>query len=371
MTNKALTSLAAAVFGLAASGARAEVPKHVILIMMENHGADTIIGNAADAPFINDLVGQKGVRVATKYYGVTHPSLPNYLALASGDDMGIHDDCRADPTLVCDPEVFTPDSREASMREALLTDEQLKRAATTKHLFPGKTFVDQLDDAKHSWKVYMEGLPIDKLAEYAPVGADGEPIAKLYAQKHNPFAYFSGFRDDPSKLARLVGYDGFLADVQNGTLPEFAWISPDQCHDMHGIAPAGAAAIGKPDCAYSASGLDHKVIKLGDDFLKDAVATIRSSPAWAEGATLLIVWDEDDYEGSAGVKGSPIGRNGVVLGGSRTPLIVVSSSGAPAAAIDAPHNHYNLLATLEAAYGVPCLGHACEMMDAAIPDLLK
>ena len=76
------------------AAAAATPPKHFILIMMENHGTDTIIGNKVDAPFLNQLVTENGVRYATQYYGVTHPSLPNYLALAAGDTMGIHDDCR-------------------------------------------------------------------------------------------------------------------------------------------------------------------------------------------------------------------------------------------------------------------------------------
>ena len=58
-----------------------------------------------------------------------------------------------------------------------------------------------------------------------------------------------------------------------------------------------------------------------------------------------------------------------MLGGSRAPLIVVTSKDAPARKIDTPYNHYSLLATLEAAYGVDCLGHACEAKDALIEGL--
>jgi phosphatidylinositol-3-phosphatase len=62
----------------------------------------------------------------------------------------------------------------------ILTDEQERQAAETPHLFPGKTLVDQLDEAKVSWKVYMQGLPADhKTVEYAPVDATGKVVAKL------------------------------------------------------------------------------------------------------------------------------------------------------------------------------------------------
>ena len=164
MTPHAAASLifAALLSGAAALPASAAAPKHVILIMMENHGTDTLLGNKEDAPFLNALIAEKGVRYATQYYGVTHPSLPNYLALAAGDEMGIHDDCKAGADVKCKPEEFTPDAEEAPMAGHMLTDEEEKRASDTAHLFAGKTLIDQLDEAKVSWKVYMQGLPADR-----------------------------------------------------------------------------------------------------------------------------------------------------------------------------------------------------------------
>jgi hypothetical protein len=361
--------LVGAAFIASQAAASVAAPKHLILIMMENHGTDTIIGNKDDAPFLNQLVTENGVRYATQYYGVTHPSLPNYLALAAGDTMGIHDDCKAGADVKCKPEEFTPEAEEAPMAGRMLTDEEEKAAAETPHFFPGKSLIDQLDEAGVSWKVYMQGMPADrKLTEYWPLDEAGKPIAKLYAQKHNPFVYFSGFVDSTERMARLLPNDGFAADLQ-GELTRFTWISPDQCHDMHGISAQSAAKIGKPECGYPKSGLDHSVIRLGDDYLRDTVGAIRSSPIWKDDTAIIIVWDEDDYAGAAGIKGSPIGRNGVVLGGSRAPLIVVTSKDTPARKIDTPYNHFNLLATLEAAYGLNCLGRACDAKDALIEGL--
>ena len=362
-------TLAAAFLSAGLAPAVAAAPKHVILIMMENHGTDTLFGNKQDAPFLNELIAQKGVRYATQYYGVTHPSLPNYLALIAGDDMGIHDDCKAGADVKCKPDEFVPDAEEGAMAGHMLTDDEDKRAAETAHLFPGKTLTDQLDEAKVSWKVYMQGLPADqKTAEFAPLDASGKVVAKLYAQKHNPFVYFSSFANDPGRMAKLLPDDGFAADLK-GDLARFTWISPDQCHDMHGISASSAAAIGAPDCGYPKSGLDHSVIRLGDQYLRETVEAIRAAPVWKEDTAIVIVWDEDDYAGASGIKGSPIGRDGVILGGSRAPLIVVTNRDEPARKLDTPFNHYNLLATLEAAYGVECLGHACEAKDAIIEGL--
>ena len=198
--------------------------------------------------------------------------------------------------------------------------------------------------------------------------ADGKVVAKLYAQKQNPFVYLSGVAENPERMAKILPDDGFAADL-NGGLAGFTWISPDQCHDMHGISPKAATAIGKPDCGYPMSGLDHSLIRLGDDYLRETVGAIRSSPVWKDDTAIVIVWDEDDYAAAGGLKGSPIGRNGVVLGGGRAPLIVITNKDTAARKIDAPYNHYSLLATLEALYGVECLGHACEVKDALIGGL--
>ncbi|HEY1453657.1 MAG TPA: alkaline phosphatase family protein [Roseiarcus sp.] len=358
--------LTAASLTLACSGAIAAAPKHVILIMMENHGTDTLLGNKEDAPFLNELIAEPGVSYATQYYGVTHPSLPNYLALIAGDTMGIHDDCKAGADVKCRPEEFVPNADEPATAGRLLTDEQEKQAAETAHLFPGKTLIDQLDEAKVSWKVYMQGLPADqKGVEFAPLDPNGKVVAKLYAQKHDPFVYFSRFASDPARMAKLSPDDGLAADLEGG-LARFTWISPDQCHDMHGISASSAGAIGKPDCSYPNSGLDHSVIHLGDLYLRQTVAAIRAAPVWKDDTAIVIVWDEDDYAGTSGIKGSPVGRNGAVLGGARAPLIVVTSKASAAHKIDTPYNHYNLLATLEAAFGLDCLGHACEAKDALI-----
>jgi len=339
----------------------AAAPKHIFLIMMENHSTGDIFGNKTDAPYINQLIAQPGVLYATQYFGVTHPSLPNYLALFSGSTQGIWDDCKAGADVTCKPEEFVPESDDPATAGQLLTDGQATEAAHKAHLFKGKTLVDQLEAAGLSWKAYMQAMPADnKTLEYAPVGADGKVIAKLYAQKHNPFMYFADVRNNPQRLAKVVPYEELAQDLSAGKVPNFVWISPDQCHDMHGISPSAAKAIQMPDCGYPDSGLDHGAIKLGDAYVKDAVAAITGSAAWKEGSVLLIVWDEDDYSGFAGTGGSPIGRNGTLLGGSRAPLIIVTAGQGAAKKLDAPANHYTLLAAIEGEWHLACLGAACK-----------
>jgi hypothetical protein len=341
---------------------RGLAPKHIFVIMMENHGFPEIIGNTADAPFINQLATH--ANVATNYFGVTHPSLPNYLSLFSGSFQGIWDDCKAGGDVFCAPEEFIPGSGDGTAGD-YLTDAQIASASATAHLFSGANIVDQLEARGLSWRAYMQSMPeVGSQVEYWPVidTPTGPVTVKLYAQKHNPFMYFSDINYPGSpRLANIVPFDGFAADLRSGNVPNFVWISPDQCNDMHGISPSSAALIGNPTCGYPDSGLDHGAIQLGDAFLKKTVPMIMHSRTWrTEPSSLVIVWDEDDYSGIDGCCGSPTGKNGVVLGGAHAPLIVVNSNGngesTPVAA-----NHYSLLATIEHLWHLPCLANACSI----------
>jgi hypothetical protein len=60
--------------------------QHVFTIMMENTGFNTLIGNS-NAPFISAAASNYGL--ATNYFGVTHPSQPNYIAATSGSTNGV------------------------------------------------------------------------------------------------------------------------------------------------------------------------------------------------------------------------------------------------------------------------------------------
>ena len=116
-----------------AGGARthATIPSfdHVVVIVFENKEESAVLGRR-DAPTFNAMA--KRYARLTRYYGVTHPSLPNYLALVSGTTAGITTDCtscivaarnlinrRRSP--VCAPPTFST----ASIRSA--TDESTRR----------------------------------------------------------------------------------------------------------------------------------------------------------------------------------------------------------------------------------------------------
>ena len=96
MIRRALTAVIFAALCLLAAGSHADAalprPAHTIVIVEENKTLAQIVGNGS-APFINGLAAHGAL--FTDAHGVTHPSLPNYLALFSGLTNDNGDNCPA------------------------------------------------------------------------------------------------------------------------------------------------------------------------------------------------------------------------------------------------------------------------------------
>ncbi len=152
--------------------------------MLENLEYDQVIGNRA-APYINLLA--RRYALATRAFAITHPSLPNYLALTGGSTFGIASDC-------------------------------------TGCSVPGSGLAGQLDAKGVSWKAYMEDLP-------RPCFAAGD--AGQYAKKHDPFAYYRALVKRPASCDRIVPLTQLARDERGHGLPRFIWITPNLCHDAH------------------------------------------------------------------------------------------------------------------------------------------
>ena len=180
-----LAALAVA-FCTGSAASRVAVPpfEHVIVLVLENKSAASVVGNS-DAPNFNRLA--KRYAVLSHYGGVAHPSLPNYLALVSGSTQGIHTDCAS-----C--------------------------------VVSGRNLADSLDRAHLSWKAYAEGLPRP--------GFRGGSFGR-YAKKHVPFLYFRDVLAKVSRLRRVVPLRQLSRDLAAGRLPAFSLVIPDLCHDMH------------------------------------------------------------------------------------------------------------------------------------------
>ena len=328
------------------SGDHAAV-KRIFVIMLENHSKNTVIGDP-NAPYLTELAAANGE--ATNYYGVTHPSQPNYIAAITGQ----------------------------------LDINQMNDNAANHFAWPN--LVDQLESAGRTWGAYMEAMPS---AGYTGATAPGS--VALYTSKHNPFVHMDDVVSSPARLANIKPYTDLAADLASPQAPDFVWISPDQCNDMHGGVYATIAGHPETPCPYgngvddaNDAALKHKA----DAFVRSAVHTITTSRAWTGNSVIFVLADESDFDGAAtstdlwadvsgccdspGYGIAPALPAGYVLidngshpwsgpfGGGKVPAIVIARNGKGHITDSTPYNHYSLLRTIEQVWGLPYLGYAAD-----------
>jgi phospholipase C len=235
MTSKPLLSTAPGRSSESATATFTTAPagpvKHIVVIMMENKEYESVVGSP-DAPYENALASQYAL--AGNYSAVSHPSLPNYLALTAGDTFGVTSDC--------------------------LPSECILPFATT-------TLTNLLDAHHLSWREYAESMPVNCSQR---TSTDG-----LYEPKHNPFVYFARITGNygvGSTSAycdsHVVSMDQFWTDSIRGNLPAYSMITPNVCDDAH-------------SCQLSA----------GDKWLSTYVPLMINSPSFPSMA-LFVVYDE-------------------------------------------------------------------------------
>jgi hypothetical protein len=108
-------------------------------------------------------------------------------------------------------------------------------------LFNHENLVDQLEAAHVSWKAYMQSLPF-------PGDLTDQTANGLYVRKHDPFLMYPDVYTDPGRADNVVPLTQLATDLSTGQAPQFAWISPNVCDDMHGGAtacPYPAASVRK------------------------------------------------------------------------------------------------------------------------------
>ena len=253
---------------------------------MENHAYNQV-WNTANGPYITSLGNAGGL--ASNYFAITHPSLPNYLDIFGGSSYAITNDCS--PSGSC-------------------------------HI-NGPNLGDSLDAAGKTWKGYFESMP----------STCGLANSGQYAVRHNPFVYFDNIRLDSARCAaHVVQYTRLAGDLAaNSTTPNFVWITPNVCNDMH-------------DCS----------VATGDRWLGNNVPPILSSQACTVDRCLVIVmWDEDN--------GSQSNQVLTMFAGSAAQAGVVSTT---------RHDHFGLLRTIELFFGLPTLT-ANDAAAAPMTELLR
>ena len=296
--------------------------------MMENQSFDNLVGHnkvdpatgnilQPDTPYITNLAVTSGL--ATLYFGVTHPSSPNYLATISGDYFGVQDDnssCYAEPV---------PDA--------------------ACHAISAPNLVDRLEAKSLTWTALEESMPTAGFLGTQYPGA----APRLYAQKHNPFVYFKDIATNPQRLAKIQPLTSNTLAATLANPPNLTYIVPNQCDDMHGTT--------------TCPNLD-SLLQTGDAYLKSLVSKIVASPSFTRRSAIFVVWDEDDYSSNFGCCSSL-----PALGGGHTLALVVRAR-ARYARSATPMNHYSLLRTILEGFGLPPLGHSNDRDVAPMWELL-
>jgi hypothetical protein len=314
------TTATAAAMG-AAAGGPTPVPRydHIFVIVEENHGFQDVIGNPA-APNLNALARRFGL--ATQYFGVSHPSEPNYVALVGGSTFGVASD---DPYYI----------NKVTGKQNIAT---------------------QLDAAGIGWKAYLQGLPHPGYKSICyPARCNGVPDQDpLYVSKHDAIQNFTTALNDRDWNLQ-VPIEQLSTDLGSGHVPAFSYVIPDECHDQHGDPPycLDSGNPGDPQ--------DNHLVAFGDAYLGSLVSKITNASFWSRGNNAIaITYDEgDDNAGCCGAGSSD--PNGA--GGGRVATVVVTNHGRRGFQDPTPYNHFSLLQTIQRSLGVGCLELTCDTAD--------
>lgn len=159
-----------------------------MIVWLEN----TDYAKAAADPNLQWLA-QKGITLSN-YFGVTHPSEPNYVASVGGDYFGI------------DGDPFNAIPKNVS------------------------SVVDLLEDKDISWATYQEDMPYSGFEGFGWVNQKTK--ANDYVRKHHPTIMFDA-NTTPDRLSKQKNLTEFYTDLKANTLPQWMFITPNMTSDGH------------------------------------------------------------------------------------------------------------------------------------------
>jgi len=302
-------------------------PDHVVVVIMENHSYNRIIGNPA-APHINALAAEGALFVpaatdpeATRSgsHALRHPSQPNYLELYSGNNQGVVGN--GYPGSSGEPLAQTPPFNTPNLGAQLIA----------------KGF---------SFATYSESLPA--------VGSNVQaftydPAVKQYERKHNPAVNWQSADAPANQHLRpalnqpffpLPGKPGTGFPADPSKLPTVSFVVPNQQNDMHDGSVARA-----------------------DTWLKKNIVDTYFAWAKTHNSLLILTFDEDGDDTPSNLI-TTIFAGPMIKPGQYTELDINAAKPdvRPEDGFVTPTgtalNHYNVLATIEDFYGLPHIGGA-------------
>jgi len=404
---------------------------HVFVIMMENHGYQQVINNPNE-PYLNWLIANHKVNLATNYFAVGHPTLTNYLEIVGGSNFGIRSDNPPDwGSATCSPNIATGNvNADDDLGQAPVpidtgnicpisgrgTDAETPAVDNWNETEPGvfnfladidgvksvpaasvvgKTIADQLARNGLRWKTYQESLPlgpvfgvnysngtVSNLTDFTNVAPlTSSSVVQAYAVKHNPFAYFKSVQGGDewgNGLNNVVGFDGprgLYADLASDNVPSFSYIVPNQCDDQHGRGNGDAFCAFDFGLASTGGstvgtqvGLNPGLIQQGDVTIQRLVEAIKASRTWQEGRNAIVIV-WDENDYSGVLNALPAGTLFPRQNQNTVVLTVELNRDTDGIQSGNYYNSFSLLKSMEAGFGLPCLNHACDADVAVMSDL--
>jgi phospholipase C len=259
---------------------------------------------------------------ADHYFATGHASLDNYIAMISGQP--------ANP-------ISAGDCLAVNLWQCVQPQEAYAG---------GRNLADQLEEAKVSWKGYMDTMPGPCFhADYIPTAPPGDPYqgnsqakpAYDYADRHNPFIYFDDIVGDDARCRKhIVPFTSLAKDIALDRVTQFGFITPDTCHDGHD----DPCSNGKPGGLVSADRWLTKTMPPLLDYL------------YAHDGLLLVTFDENGFSDANDIgccTGGPGGAQGF---GGRIGLVALSPRLRPGKVVHTSYDHMSLLRTIEDAFGI-------------------
>src|SRR3989449_2350796 len=275
---------------------------HLVVIMMENEGISQICGgnpppcNGSNSPYMSSLANTYGI--GSQYVALNKTSLPNYVGMIGGSTYGCAATC---------PTITSPN------------------------------LVDRFEAAGLSWKAYMENQN---------VASGCVTTTQLpYFPRHNPFVQFQDITNNTNRCNKVVLANPtscgsvtdctLLNDLNSSSAPNFMWLTPNVCNDMHGNST----------CTNGCTSMGTTCIVDGDNYLSNLVPTILNSKTFTTTrAALFITFDEGT--GFCPLNGSSEECMYAVWAGPQVKTGFVTSR---------LYNHYSFLKTVETNWNLTSL----------------
>ena len=305
-----------------AAGGLEGVPsyQHVFILLEENESFSSTFGPSSVAHYLNNTLVPAGV-LDDHYYAIGHVSLDNYIALTSAQPLN--------------PETAS-DCLSVSLYQC---------AQTTLAFSNGANIADQLENSGATWRGYMDSMPSPCFSQtYSPTTLGPDPYqgnsqtapAKDYADRHNPFVYYPDIVGNTARCqAHVVPYTQLATDLAGNTVPNYAFITPDTCHDGH---DTGTCSNGQPGGLVAA-----------DAWLSANVPPILSYINSHNGL-LLITFDEGSSSDLSGCcAGGPGGTNGK---GGLVGLVAIGPGVKTGQTVHTSYDHASLVRTVEDIFGI-------------------